>query len=66
MYRCSQQLLCGGHEEDWRAETIGRSLVCKHGYTRSSQQIQHLVHIMAGFSADQRKKFLMFITGTPR
>lgn len=40
--------------------------MCKHGYTRSSQQIQHLVHIMAGFSADQRKKFLMFITGTPR
>ena len=63
---CVQQLLCGGHTEDWRKETIERSLVCKHGYSRGSSQIQQLVRIMAGFSLEQRKQFLMFVTGTPR
>jgi hypothetical protein len=61
-----QQLLCGGHSEDWRAETIERSLVCKHGFSRSSPQIAWLVRTMAAFDRDQRKQFLMFITGTPR
>jgi len=61
-----QQLLCGGHTEDWSEETIEGSLVCKHGYTRSSPHIHQLVRIMAAFTLEERKKFLMFITGTPR
>lgn len=40
--------------------------MCKHGYTRSSPQIQQLISLLANFTTEQRKQFLMFITGTPR
>ncbi|KAM3570265.1 hypothetical protein VYU27_007670 [Nannochloropsis oceanica] len=63
-------LLCaeGGEEEEeeWTEERIGNSLVCKHGYHRSAPQIQWLVRVLASLEREERKKFLMFVCGTPR
>jgi E3 ubiquitin-protein ligase TRIP12 len=63
-------LLCaeGGkeEEEEWTEERIGGSLVCKHGYHRSSPQIQWLVRVLSSLEREERKQFLMFVCGTPR
>ena len=63
-------LLCaeGGkeEEEEWTEERIGGSLICKHGYHRSSPQIQWLVRVLASLEREERKQFLMFVCGTPR
>ena len=109
-----QSLLSGGGEGEggWEEEEIKESLVCKHGYNKSSPQIAWLVRVLASFTQvggwvggwvffflnpslpyhtaaahsktasfssiqpthltqtptkqEERKHFLMFVTGTPR
>ncbi|CAM9668710.1 unnamed protein product, partial [Choristocarpus tenellus] len=66
-----QQLLSGegggaGGDEEWSYPTVMASIVCRHGYTKSSAQVQWLVRTMTGLNQNQRRRFLQFITGTPR
>lgn len=37
-----------------------------HGYTQESRAIQFLYEVMASYAAKERRKFVQFVTGSPR
>ncbi|GAA5841950.1 hypothetical protein JCM9279_003167 [Rhodotorula babjevae] len=53
-------------EEDWTVETLTNSAKADHGFTMDSRPVRDFLSIMADFSADERREFLSFITGSPR
>ncbi|CAN0028364.1 unnamed protein product [Discosporangium mesarthrocarpum] len=66
-----QHLLSGegggvGGDLAWSYPTVIESIVCGHGYTKSSAQVQWLARMMAQLTPPQRRQFLKFVTGTPR
>eukprot|EP01133_Synstelium_polycarpum_P007971 gene7971-9365_t len=63
-----EALLCGaltGTDNDWTVDSLMESTKCDHGYTNSSLTVQNLFKIMSEFSPEERKQFLLFITGSP-
>lgn len=58
--------LAGTEVENWSADTLSSVIHADHGYTKNSQQIKWLIEIMSTFDKDERRKFLKFITGSPR
>jgi len=61
-----QALLCQKDTTKWKAEEIRRNTICCHGYDESSPQVHFLVNVLTSFNADQRAKFLLFVTGSTR
>lgn len=61
-------ILCGESEDDqnWTKEVLMREIVCKNGFTLSSKTIQNVIEIISEFNNEERRKFLQFITGSPR
>ena len=59
-------MLFGQSEEDWSEATLRRSLVPDHGFNSESRQFQDLIAILAGFSVEERRTFLQWLTGSPR
>ncbi|GAA5900666.1 hypothetical protein JCM8208_000560 [Rhodotorula glutinis] len=53
-------------EEDWTVETLTNSAKADHGFTMDSRPVRDFLSIMADFSAEERREFLSFITGSPR
>ncbi|GAM27040.1 hypothetical protein SAMD00019534_102150 [Acytostelium subglobosum LB1] len=63
-----ESLLCGaltGSDSDWTVDALMESTKCDHGYTNSSIAVQNFFKIMSEFSTEERKQFLLFITGSP-
>lgn len=58
--------LSGNAVENWSVETLLAVVRSDHGYTNHSQQIEWLIDIMSKFEKEERRKFLKFITGSPR
>lgn len=58
--------LSGNEVENWSVETLITMIHGDHGYNNKSQQVQWLIEIMSNFDKDERRKFLKFITGSPR
>lgn len=56
----------GKTEEDWSYETLADAVKADHGYNMESKAIKYLLEIMTGFSEDERREFLQFITGSPK
>jgi len=50
----------------WDAETILSSMAFEHGYTRDSPIVRNLANLMASFTSELRRLFLLFVTGAPR
>lgn len=58
--------LTGNEKEDWSVSTILSAIHADHGYTLDSMQIQWLVNIMTSFDDERKRRFLQFLTGSPR
>lgn len=56
----------GNSVEDWSKDTLVDAIRANHGYTRDSKAIHHLVNVLSGFSDAERRKFLQFLTGSPK
>jgi hypothetical protein len=39
---------------------------CDHGYSHSSQVVRDFLEILTEFTPEERRKFLLFVTGSPR
>lgn len=42
------------------------AIVCDHQYSNDSLPIQYLASAMSQFSAEDRRNFLLFVTGSPK
>lgn len=58
--------LCGQGDEDWAASTIYDAIKADHGYNKDSIPIQYLISVMSEFDNEKRRKFLQFMTGSPK
>lgn len=58
-------LLCGTSEA-WNIETLTDVIKFDHGYTTQSQPAQHLLTTLAEFDHAEQRRFLRFVTGSPR
>lgn len=58
-------LLCGTSEA-WNIDTLTDVIKFDHGYTTQSQPAQHLLATLAEFDHAEQRRFLRFVTGSPR
>ncbi|GME73433.1 unnamed protein product [[Candida] boidinii] len=58
--------LLGSGEEDWSFETLISIIRADHGYTTESPTVRNLLELMSQFNSEERRKFLQFLTGSPR
>jgi len=60
--------LCGAsqHSVSWEIKDIRDGLDIQTGLAPNSRAVNSLVNIMAGFTLEQRRSFLSWITGSPR
>ncbi|CEF61963.1 E3 ubiquitin-protein ligase TRIP12 [Strongyloides ratti] len=64
-------LLLGGvnpisNDEFWEIETLKKAFKPDHGYSHDSAQVKWLIEMLFEFNGDNRRKFLQFVTGSPR
>ncbi|KAK2707816.1 E3 ubiquitin-protein ligase TRIP12-like [Artemia franciscana] len=63
-------LLCGSdqkdYEESWNPKTLLECWKPCHGYTSDSRVVKDLAEVMSEFTRAEKRKFLQFVTGTPR
>ncbi|KAL9113876.1 MAG: hypothetical protein Q9227_002010 [Pyrenula ochraceoflavens] len=59
-------MLFGRVEEDWTIETLTDSVKADHGFNMDSKSVKNLLQTMSEFSAQQRRDFLQFVTGSPK
>lgn len=58
-------LLCGTTEA-WTAEGLADVIKFDHGYTTQSPAAQHLLAVLGDMDATEQRRFLRFVTGSPR
>jgi E3 ubiquitin-protein ligase TRIP12 len=59
-------MLFGRNEEDWSLETLMDSIKADHGFNMDSKSVRNLLTAMSEFSAQERRDFLQFVTGSPK
>ena len=59
-------LFCGSGYQSWDVRMLMDSCKTDHGFTHESIQIKYLFEILSSYNADEQRKFLQFITGSPR
>jgi len=59
-------MIFGNGDEDWSIETLGEAIKADHGFNNDSRPIRDLVQVMAKFDVISRRRFLQFITGSPK
>ncbi|KAI9046191.1 HECT-type E3 ubiquitin transferase UFD4 [Aspergillus affinis] len=59
-------MLFGRAEEDWTIETLMDSIKADHGFNMDSRSVRNLLQTMSELSAQQRRDFLQFVTGSPK
>eukprot|EP01106_Pelomyxa_sp_JSP_P016732 TRINITY_DN6389_c0_g2_i1.p1 TRINITY_DN6389_c0_g2~~TRINITY_DN6389_c0_g2_i1.p1 ORF type:complete len:182 (+),score=52.52 TRINITY_DN6389_c0_g2_i1:166-711(+) len=59
-------LLSGTERQLWTYDALMESINCDHGYTHNSQAVKDLVSVMTTFSAEDKRQFVMFLTGSPK
>ncbi|KAH8087913.1 hypothetical protein HD553DRAFT_269487 [Filobasidium floriforme] len=59
-------LLFGNPDEDWSRETVELAIKADHGYHSDSKQVRFLIDLMTGYTKQERRTFLRFITGAPK
>eukprot|EP00124_Ichthyophonus_hoferi_P001806 Ihof_evm6s105 gene=Ihof_evmTU6s105 len=60
------ELLFCGATEKWDMEMLIDNTKPDHGFTRNSPLIKWLLEIMAGYTNEEQRRFLQFVTGSPR
>jgi E3 ubiquitin-protein ligase TRIP12 len=64
-----EMVFCGANQsvgESWDLKTLMECCRPDHGYTQESRAIQYLYEVMASYDAKERRKFVQFVTGSPR
>lgn len=59
-------LFCGSGYQTWDVRMLMDACKTDHGFTHESVQIKYLFEILSSYNADEQRKFLQFITGSPR
>lgn len=59
-------LFCGSGYQIWDVRMLMDACKTDHGFTHESVQIKYLFEILSSYNADEQRKFLQFITGSPR
>uniref|UniRef100_A0A914M452 E3 ubiquitin-protein ligase n=1 Tax=Meloidogyne incognita TaxID=6306 RepID=A0A914M452_MELIC len=62
-------LFCGSAENDeriWTNSALQHALRPDHGYNYDSAQIKWLITMLCSYKHDKRRRFLQFVTGSPR
>eukprot|EP00794_Sanderia_malayensis_P011042 gene11042-12207_t len=59
-------LLCGSRNEKWDVKEMMECCRPDHGYTHDSCAVRYLFEILSKYDSDEQRKFLQFITGSPR
>ena len=60
-----EAMLCGTGEA-WTAQGLGAVIKFDHGYTATSAPVVALLEVLAELDAVDQRRFLRFVTGTPR
>ncbi|VDK88232.1 unnamed protein product [Litomosoides sigmodontis] len=65
-----EELFCGCSEETWKRtwneSALQSAIKPDHGYTHDSDQIRWLIQMLASYDNEQQRKFLQFVTGSPK
>lgn len=59
-------MLFGRVEEDWSLTTLLDSIKADHGYNLDSKSVRNLLQVMSELSAQKKRDFLQFVTGSPK
>jgi len=59
-------LLCGSRSEKWDVKELIECCRPDHGYTHDSRAVRFLFDILSKYDSEDQRKFLQFITGSPR
>ncbi|ETV98249.1 hypothetical protein H310_08967 [Aphanomyces invadans] len=60
-----QLTLCGTVDVDWTKESLRQTIKLAHGYTSSSEPIEHFIDVLVDMTTAQRRAFLLYATGCP-
>ncbi|KAG5458360.1 MAG: hypothetical protein BJ554DRAFT_1422, partial [Olpidium bornovanus] len=58
--------LFGRGEEDWSVADLRNAINADHGVTLNSEAVCNLIEILSEFGEPERRKFLQFVTGSPK
>lgn len=61
-----EDLLCGQTGSQWKMEELQQHINPAHGYSSNSSVFNNLLIVMTEFNLSEQRKFLQFITGSPR
>lgn len=61
-----EDLLCGQIGTQWKMEELQQHINPAHGYSGNSTVFNNLLIVMSEFNLQEQRKFLQFITGSPR
>lgn len=59
-------LFCGSGYQNWDVRMLMDACKTDHGFSHESVQIKYLFEILSSYNAEEQRKFLQFITGSPR
>ncbi|CAB3980054.1 E3 ubiquitin- ligase TRIP12, partial [Paramuricea clavata] len=59
-------LLCGSTAETWDVKSLMENCRPDHGYTHDSRAVKFLFEILSSYDKDERRRFLQFVTGSPK
>lgn len=59
-------VFCGDRYTPWDYNMLVESSKTDHGYTHESQAVKFLFEILSSYGKDEQRKFLQFVTGSPR
>jgi hypothetical protein len=61
-----EETLLGSKEEKWSYDHLYESIKPDHGYDKTSNSFRNLIKFMCELENKEKKKFLLFVTGSPR
>ncbi|RWS01072.1 putative E3 ubiquitin-protein ligase TRIP12-like protein, partial [Dinothrombium tinctorium] len=61
-----EQLFCGSSHSRWDVKMLMDCCHPDHGYTLDSNAIKMLFQVLSSYNAEEQRKFLQFVTGSPR
>lgn len=60
-------MVCGDvYHSDWTFEMISSAIRCDHGYSSDSIPIINLIEVLVDLDNEDKRRFLKFVTGSPR
>lgn len=61
-----EYLLCGSGQKQWTVKMLSDCCRTDHGYNHDSRAIRFLFETLSTYNFEEQRKFLQFVTGSPR